>query len=75
MSLQQQWAVNGTHYSRTLEAWLQKQDRQRKEVLPIMEVRLSRAAGFESVFQNHTSVSVIPCAELQRIADPDRATP
>ena len=40
VSLQQQWAVNGMHYSRTLEAWLQKQDKQRTEVLPIMEVRL-----------------------------------
>ena len=44
VSLQQQWAVNGTHYSRTLEAWLHKQDSQRKEVLAIMEVRLSLTA-------------------------------
>ena len=44
VSLQQQWAVNGVHYSRTLEAWLQKQDSQRKEVLSIMEVRLSHEA-------------------------------
>lgn len=38
MSLQQQWAVNGKHYSRTLEDWLRRQDRQRAEVLPIMKV-------------------------------------
>lgn len=39
MSLQQQWAINGKHYSRTLEDWLRRQDRQRAEVLPIMKVR------------------------------------
>ena len=27
------WSVNGQHYSRTLEAWLQKQDLQSVEVL------------------------------------------
>ena len=41
VSLQQQWAINGKHYSRTLEDWLQRQDRQRAEVLPIMKVRHS----------------------------------
>ena len=39
VSLQQQWAVNGKHYSRTLEDWLQRQDRQRKQVLAIMKVQ------------------------------------
>ena len=38
VSLQQQWAVSGKHYSRTLEDWLQRQDRQRAPVLPIMKV-------------------------------------
>ena len=73
MSLQQQWAVNGMHYSRTLEAWLQKQDKQRKKVLPIMKVRLTCVVA--SCPRERTSVSVIPSAELQGIADPDRATP
>ena len=41
VSLQQQWAINGKYYSRTLEDWLQRQDRQRAEVLPIMNVRHS----------------------------------
>ncbi|EIE20597.1 methyltransferase type 11 [Coccomyxa subellipsoidea C-169] len=37
LALQQQWAVNGTHYSRTLEDWLRRQDRQRAQILPIMK--------------------------------------
>ena len=31
--------MNGKHYSRTLEDWLQRQDRQRKQVLAIMKVQ------------------------------------
>jgi cyclopropane fatty-acyl-phospholipid synthase-like methyltransferase len=38
VALQQQWAVNGKHYSRTLEDWLARQDSQRAAILPIMKV-------------------------------------
>lgn len=38
LSLQKQWTINGTHYSRTLEDWLVRQDRQRARVMPIMKV-------------------------------------
>ena len=41
LTLQQQWAINGTHYSRTLEDWLKRQDKQRATIMPIMEVRFS----------------------------------
>lgn len=35
LSLQDQWYVNGTHYSRTLEAWLVSHDRFRKAIMPL----------------------------------------
>lgn len=37
LCLQRQWYVNGQHYSKTLEAWLQRQDAHRKELMPLFE--------------------------------------
>ena len=34
-SLEKQWAIPGTHYRYTLEAWLQKMDRQREQIYPL----------------------------------------
>lgn len=39
LAIQKQWYINGVHYSRTLEAWLQRMDAQRKEIMPIFQVR------------------------------------
>ena len=33
--VEQQWAVNGQHYEKTLNAWLEKMDRQRKQLTPL----------------------------------------
>ncbi len=35
-SLEQQWAVSGLHYQKTLEAWLQRMDAQKQEIMPLM---------------------------------------
>ena len=35
-SLNRQWAVSGLHYQKTLEAWLQRMDSQRNEIMPVM---------------------------------------
>lgn len=37
LTLQDQWYVNGTHYSKTLEAWLGNQDRNRQHIMGIFE--------------------------------------
>ena len=39
MALVRRWVVSGMQYSRTLEAWLARQDAQRADVLSIMEAR------------------------------------
>ena len=37
LKLQKKWAVNGTHYSKTLEAWLARFDIRIQEIWPILE--------------------------------------
>ncbi|MDA3872374.1 MAG: SAM-dependent methyltransferase, partial [Kiritimatiellae bacterium] len=34
--LEEDWTVNGIHYSRTLEAWLERQDLNKDALLPIL---------------------------------------
>jgi len=37
LDLEEEWVVNGRHYARTLEAWLQRQDAARDTLLPLFE--------------------------------------
>ena len=37
LTLADQWRLSGTHYQATAEAWLQKMDHNRKEIMPILE--------------------------------------
>ncbi len=37
LELEDRWAINGKHYSRTLEAWLKKLDERYTEAWPILE--------------------------------------
>lgn len=41
MSVQQQWYINGKHYSRTLEDWLKRMDAQKREIMPLFKVQLN----------------------------------
>ena len=43
LAIQQQWFVNGKHYSRTLEAWLANMDAQKDSIMPIFQVLLNAA--------------------------------
>jgi len=41
----EQWRVNGLHYSRTLEAWLEAMDAQRRQLMPLFEMTYNDDAG------------------------------
>ncbi|WFB37060.1 cyclopropane-fatty-acyl-phospholipid synthase [Kiritimatiellota bacterium B12222] len=36
LELEEEWIVNGTHYSKTLEAWLARQDQFKERIIPIL---------------------------------------
>lgn len=37
LAIEQQWYVNGSHYSRTLEDWLVRHDKAKKAIMPLFE--------------------------------------
>ncbi len=37
LSIEKHWHVNGTHYSKTAEAWLKNMDAHKKEIVPVFE--------------------------------------
>jgi len=36
LQLEEEWVVNGSEYSKTLEAWLERQDKSKEKLLPIL---------------------------------------
>ena len=62
--LQTQWRVSGTHYARTLEAWLQNCDRHRSSLLQLFAEKGNRAAARREL--QRWRVFFMACAELFR---------
>lgn len=62
LELEDDWEVNGMEYSRTLEAWLTRQDEHREKLMPI----LSKAYGVEeaSVWFQRWRMFWMACSEL-----------
>lgn len=45
LALERSWRVNGKHYARTLEAWLQRADEHEQELAPILEATYGTGQG------------------------------
>ncbi len=60
--IENHWRVNGTHYQRTAEAWLQAMDANEAAVLPILEK--TYGAGEVAKWRAYWRVFFMSCAEL-----------
>ncbi|MEY3000629.1 MAG: hypothetical protein RL648_843 [Verrucomicrobiota bacterium] len=65
LRLERHWRVNGCHYSRTLEAWLRLQDRQRKAVRAIFETVYGDSAK-AALWERRWRMFYMACSELFR---------
>ncbi|MHC5109126.1 MAG: SAM-dependent methyltransferase [Planctomycetota bacterium] len=68
LDLDEKWFMNGTHYARTAEAWLENLDRHRNEVMPILEQVYGRDAAKWLV---RWRLFFMACAELFGYANGD----
>jgi len=60
--VEKHWQVNGMHYSKTAEAWLENMDRNRRSILPILQdVYGSKNAGR---WIQRWRIFFMACAEL-----------
>jgi cyclopropane-fatty-acyl-phospholipid synthase len=62
LRIEQQWAVSGTHYQRTAEAWLANMDANRKEVWPLLEQTYGRENAKR--WWAYWRIFFMACAEL-----------
>jgi cyclopropane-fatty-acyl-phospholipid synthase len=61
LAIEQHWRVNGSHYAKTAEAWLQNFDAARHELLPVLQQTYGdRAAAMANLWR----VFFMACAEL-----------
>ena len=62
LTIRNHWVVNGTHYGKTSEAWLENMDKHKKEILPI----LVKTYGKENLTKwwSYWRIFFLACAEL-----------
>uniref|UniRef100_A0A061R6F4 Cyclopropane-fatty-acyl-phospholipid synthase n=2 Tax=Tetraselmis sp. GSL018 TaxID=582737 RepID=A0A061R6F4_9CHLO len=56
------WYINGSHYSKTLEAWLERQDRNRGNIMPIFQE--TYGAGEARKWWVYWRLFYLACSEL-----------
>ncbi len=62
LKLVSDWKVNGTHYQRTAEHWLENMDAHRAEILPLFAD--TYGAGHEQKWWAYWRTFYMSCAEL-----------
>ncbi|MCC5876226.1 MAG: class I SAM-dependent methyltransferase, partial [Candidatus Sumerlaeia bacterium] len=60
--LRKHWRVNGRHYQRTSECWLENMDRNRDSILPILEETYGKGNG--KLWFQRWRIFFMACAEL-----------
>lgn len=66
LSLEQRWLVDGDHYRRTANHWLERQDRMRDDVMPVLKQAYGANA---SLWFQRWRMFWMACAELFGYAD------
>jgi cyclopropane-fatty-acyl-phospholipid synthase len=62
LSVEEHWTVDGSHYQRTAEAWLENLDIRRQEVLPILERTYGKDRSLR--WYQRWRIFFMACAEL-----------
>jgi cyclopropane-fatty-acyl-phospholipid synthase len=62
LALREHWTVDGTHYRRTAEHWLQNMDRHRAEIMPLFAE--TYGAAHAKKWWAYWRVFYLACAEL-----------
>lgn len=62
LAVESRWAVSGTHYQKTAEAWLANMDRHRAEILPLLAD--TYGDGQAARWSARWRVFFMACAEL-----------
>ena len=64
LSIEKHWHVNGIHYSKTSEAWLQNMDKHKAEIIPLFEATYGKNNAVK--WWVYWRIFYMACAELWR---------
>lgn len=62
LSIEKHWHVNGTHYSKTSEAWLSNMDRNKEKIMPLFEKTYGKKQSLK--WWVYWRIFYMACAEL-----------